>query len=952
MEQDRWDNLTDSAAKTGEEGNTEGDGNYFTFSLIYNDKDKNRPEFEVISFTGNENLSFVYDFYLTLRSTTDNIPALLGDVMLRPAALCIVVQKHFAYYHGIVTEFRQIKRVGDYTQYELRLRAKMFLPYLNTRSDIYVGKKFSEIIDAVSKDNGFTSLDYELKLTGNHYDPLPGGYNRWSYVCQYEESDLNFLQRLMEREGVYYYFEQDQTWHESLWDVKPEKMIVTDSKVSHSQAKKTLKYKQAGTPGPGPAPETIFTLIMHQAAFPKTVTLRNYNYNAAGMGTISATADVGPKTEGAGRVQTIYGENFSTTEEGQVLAAIRAEEIFCQTRVYYGIASGPGLTPGTLITIDDSGQTFSGDYLIIHADHAGKQPLTGIEEEFEYNNTFTMIPAAVQYRPQRLTPKPKIHATMNAVIDSGLTTAETPDIDKNLGRYKVRLPFAPEPEGDDFGKKWGKSTDKYHVRMASPYAGTDNKTHGMNFPLHKGAEVVLSFRDGDPDLPVINGAVFNSQNFNVVTDSNPKQHVIKTPGGNQFVMDDTPGHEFMYLYSPFGKNGNWIYLGQGGEGTKEGAFKGEKGDKGDTGGKGDKGDKGESGAEAQSVMHVKSSGNKHELVLGQEDSFVIGSENYVTIGSRLDAILGTSSEFALAIKTVFEFAGNIECKSGHHVEFGKTKDTIKDEDGLLGTEKVVISAGLPIAEKAVLSTLAKTLVFGGAAVGALLAAAGGDLGALAFPDEASGVDAMKQMGVGMAPVVVGTAMQVLALEYLVKKLNTELTHAISKIELEESGIKIHTGPVKSDGASLNDGIQLLVGPTVLAPTTSIKMTPGDAGSIIMEKAPDGGKITINNAGTVIDKHTGPTVDTSINLATNNIIMKKDGGGKVTVDGNGVTMEREGNGKIVVENNKVTTGLANSFYLEISNTGVMMGLNKSTGQNQFQLTSASVTVNTEGVIKLG
>ncbi|MCX5830186.1 MAG: type VI secretion system tip protein TssI/VgrG [Deltaproteobacteria bacterium] len=948
MERDTWDNLTGNAAKTEEEGNTEGAGNYFTFSLIYTNKDTVKPVFEVISFTGNENLSFVYDFYVTLRSPTDNIPSLLGEVLLRPAVLCIVVQEHFAYYHGIVTEFRQVKRVGDYTQYELRLRAKMFLPYLNTRSDIYVGKKFSDIIDGVMKDNDFTSLDYELKLTGNHYDPLPGGYNRWSYVCQYEESDLNFLQRLMEREGVYYYYVQDQTWHESLQDVKSEKMIVSDSKVSHSPAKKTLQYKQAGAPGPGPAPETIFTMIMHQAAFPAKVVLRNYNYDKAGMGTISATADVGPKTENTGRVQTIYGENFSTTEEGQTLAGIRAEEIFCQTKVYYGIASGPGLTPGTLITIEDSGQTFSGDYLIIHADHEGKQPLTGIEEEFEYNNTFTMIPAAVQYRPQRLTPKPKIHATMNAVIDGTLST-ETPDIDATFGRYKVRLPFALEKEGDDFSKKWGKSTDKYHVRMASPYAGTDNKTHGMNFPLHKGVEVVLSFRDGDPDLPVISGAVFNSQNFNVVTDNNPKQHVIKTPGGNQFVMDDTPGKEFMYLFSPFGSKGNWIYLGQGGEGTQEGAFKGQKGDKGDTGNTGDtgeKGDTGESGKEPGSVMHVKSSGDKHELVLGQEDSFVIGSENYVTIGSRLDAILGTSSEFALAVKTAFELAGNLEFRAGHHVEFGKTKDTIKDEDELMGTEKITISAGLPFGEKAVLSTLAKTLVFGGAAVAALLAAAGGDLGALVFPDEASGVDAMKQMGVGMAPIVVGTALQVAALEYLIKKLNTGLTNPISQIELDDSGIKIHAGVMDSNFVD-NDGIQMGIGADEeytsflkIMPTgvsTSVEINNEDSyhimmwegESVVIEKIEnDGGQLTID--------------------ADQAILQKEGGGGIVTVNNDGVHFLMRHGASMEVDQNSVIMASPNAQNgIEVSNVGINVTFNQA---GVFH--AGPLEVDGAGFIKLG
>lgn len=901
MEQDKWDNLKDA-------GDTPD--NYFTFSLIYNDKDTVKPEFEVVKFVGEENLSFVYDFYITLRSTTDNIPAVLGEVLLRPAVLCMVVQDHFSYYHGIVTEFRQIQRVGDYTQYELRLRAKMFLLNLNTRSDIYVGQSFSAIVDSVFKDNDFTSLDYELKLTGTHYDPLLGGYNRWSYVCQYEESDLNFLQRLMEREGVYYYFEQDQTWHDSLQDVKPGKMVITDTRLSHSPAAKTLQYKPAGAPGAGPAPETIFTMIMHQAAFPAKVVLRNYNYNTAGMGTMSATADVGSANDVTGRVQTIYGENFSTAEEGQTLAGIRAEELFCQTKVYYGMASGPGLTPGTLITIEDSGKTFSGDYLIIRAAHEGQQPLTGVEEKFQYNNTFTMIPAAVQYRPQRLTPKPKIHATMNAVIDGDLST-ETPDIDPNLGRYKVRLPFAPSPGDDDFSKKWGKSTGAYHVRMAGPYAGTGDKVHGMNFPLHKGAEVVLSFRDGDPDLPVISGAVFNSQNFNVVTDSNSKKHIIKTPGGNQFVMDDTTGEEYIYLYSPFGKQGHGIYIGKGGE--NEGAF------------------------------HVKSSGNKHEVVMGQEDSFVIGSENNVNIGSKSDVMVGTASEFTMAMKSVFEWAGTIECKAGHHVEFGKTKETIKDEDELLGTEKVVISAGLPAAEKAVLSTLSKTLVFGGAAIGALLAAFGGDIASAAYPDEESGVDAMKQMGVSMVPIAVGTALQVAALAYLVKKLNTELTHAISKLELDDSGIKIYAAPVNSLGAP-NHGIQLLIGAAVATPTSSIKMTPGPAESITIQKEQAGGKITVDAQGVALEQL--PAAN-SVKVTSANVVIEKNGGGKITLAAADATMEVQPNGgKVVASANDIKIQQGNDYISVSQQSGIKLNF---LGGN---LHAGPLAINPAGIIQLG
>ncbi len=841
MEERQWDSTSNKTAPADTNGNPLGAGNYFTFSFIYSDKDKIRPAFEVVSFSGNENLSFVYDFYLTIRSQTDNIPAALGDVILRRAVMCIVVQNHFAYYHGLVTEFRQNKRVGAYTQYELRLRAKAFLPYLNTRSDIYVGKDLSNIIDTVLKDNGFTTADYELRLTEDQYKPLADGYNRWSFVCQYEESDLNFLQRLMEREGVYYYFLQDTTWHDDLQDVKPEKMMIVDSKVSHAPSAKTLRYEQVGTPGSGPAPETIFTLIMHQAAYPQKVILRNYNYDKAGMGTMSAAATVGTATGGSGRVQTIYGENFSTTEEGEALARIRAEEIFCRTKVYYGIASGPGLTPGTLITVTDSDGAFSGQYLIIHADHTGKQPLPGIETEFQYLNTFIMIPAAVQFRPQRLAPKPKIHATMNAVIDGSMSW-ETPDIDKGMGRYKVRIPFAADENSNDDNAKWGKSTENYHVRAAGPFAGTSDKTHGIHFPLHKGTEVVLSFRDGDPDLPVISGAVYNSQNFNVVTEKNPKQHIIKTPGGNQLVMDDTPGGEYIHLYSPYGKQGHGLYIGKG--------------------------------AEESGVMNIKSSGNKHELVLGQEDSFVIGSENYVTIGSKMEAMLGSQSEFTMAMKSIFELAGTIECKSGHHVEFGKTTERIKDEDELLGTDKVTISAGLPPAEKAVLSTTAKALAFGGAAIGALLAAAGGDIAGTVFSDEASGAEACKQMGLSMAPITAGTLAQVLALTYLVKKVNTALTNALTKIELSNHGI----AATALDTA--NEGIKIAVQSSALNIPT-----PNDYPALITLKQDNEGEIKIATG-----VKPGPVVTGgSITLGNVNVTTQK-GNNQLVVGGASVNIQ--------------------------------------------------------------
>jgi len=277
-------------------------------------------------------------------------------------------------------------------------------------------------------------------------------------------------------------------------------------------------------------------------------------------------------------------------------------------------------------------------------------------------------------------------------------------------------------------------------------------------------------------------------------------------------------------------------------------------------------------------MDVKSSGNKHEMILGQEDSFVIGSENYVTIGSKMEAMLGTQSEFTMAMKSVFDLAGTIECKAGHNVEFGKTTERIKDEDELLGTDKVTIGAGLPAAEKAVLSGTAKALTFGGAAIGALLAAAGGDIAGAFYPDEEKGVDAMKQMGASMAPITAGTVAQVLALTYLVKKLNTALTNAIAKIDLNDEGITISATNLDAQGAT-NDGIKMSVGAPKPAgigakppPDLTFNMTPGAgaAESITLEKN-QGGKITVNSEGVKLEQHGNQG---SITVSNADIKLKK------------------------------------------------------------------------------
>jgi hypothetical protein len=312
-----------------------------------------------------------------------------------------------------------------------------------------------------------------------------------------------------------------------------------------------------------------------------------------------------------------------------------------------------------------------------------------------------------------------------------------------------------------------------NIRMAYPYAGANSQTYGMHLPLHKGAEVTLAFRDGDPDLPVISGAVFNSLNLNPVTWDNQKKHIIKTPGGNQIIMDDTPGGESMYLYTPHsGGRGNWIYLGKSGQGAGE--YKGDKGEAGE------KGEKGESGAEEKHFFGVKSSGNKHEVVMGQEDSIVLGSENYITIGSKSELMVGTQSEFTLAMRVSSRPPAPWNSNTVTTSNSARPRNGSRTRTSCWGPKRWLWGRDFPQPKRLFWGRRPKVGFAAMAAAGAVLAALGGDLASDSFPEEKEGHEAMNQMWVSTAPISAGILLQVVALGILVKKIKTKLVHAISR----------------------------------------------------------------------------------------------------------------------------------------------------------------------------
>jgi type VI secretion system VgrG family protein len=482
--------------------------------------------FRVVSFLGHEEISQPFRFEIELASEKPDID--LDDILRWPAFLGIEREGELRKIHGILAEFEQMREGPlDLYHYKAVLVPRLWLLSMSCQNQIYQNKSVPQIIEEELKGArnkgpaelataGLTAGDFELRFTRK--------YSAREYTVQYRESDLDFISRLMEHEGIFYFFEHDDN---------KEKIIITDNNIhfpAMAEESKILYRPPSGMAAV--SEESIRSISCRSRRMPKKVILKDYNFRTPH---VPLQGEAAVDTKGHGVISE-YGNHFKKPEEGILLARIRAEEIRCRQQVFGGNGDCSKFSPGHRYTLDEHyRQDFNREYVIIGVGHTGTQAIAGASglgdeerQESSYRNEFTAICSDVPFRPERRTPKPKLYGIMHAHVDSALLE-ERAEIDEQ-GRYKVVMPF------DLSGAGQGKASR--YIRMAQPYGG---KSQGMHFPLHKGTEVIWACVDGDPDRPIILGAVPNPLNPSVVTDSNYTKNVIRTASGSFLEFNDGPG---------------------------------------------------------------------------------------------------------------------------------------------------------------------------------------------------------------------------------------------------------------------------------------------------------------------------------------------------------------------------------------------------------------------------
>ena len=511
--------------------------------------------FEVISLAGEEGLSRCYEFHINLATKREKIE--LTAVLASPAKLVIRQGRDDTVFHGFVLDIDQTNRFGEYTFYQAVLAPRLHWLQLTHHNQVFLGMTIPQVMEETLVDGGLTRMDFEFRLHENHdlYQPR-------EMICQYNQTHFEFFSFWTESLGLYYYFEQGPD---------REKLIVTDNRSVHSPLRGDgeMTYTTPSGLDHAHGREAVYFFRRKQRKVPHALRMKDYDYEHPGL---DLTVETPVTDHGFGTVH-LYGDpvHYVDPRTGEQLARIRAGELSCRETVCRGKAFTAHVRPGYLFDLRGHYQDdFNRKYLTTDVEHVGNQTryLTGglqraIDEEqgrhanllaltlkkvhlgadeaLSYQNEFTALPDDVQFRPERRTPPSRIWGTLHAVID-GAGSGQYAEIDGE-GRYKVILPF------DTAGRSGMKAST--WIRQAQPFGGA---VQGMHFPLRKGVEVLLSFMAGDPNRPVIVGAVPNADNPSVVNESNATMGGFQSERGNQFSMEDTEGSERIVMKSGDGSS--------------------------------------------------------------------------------------------------------------------------------------------------------------------------------------------------------------------------------------------------------------------------------------------------------------------------------------------------------------------------------------------------------------
>jgi type VI secretion system secreted protein VgrG len=480
------------------------------------------------NFIAREELGRLFQIDAELLSENFQIsfPAIVGqNVTIR----LNTIQNAPRFFNGHVRAFRQSGAVGRLARYQAVIVPKLWFLTRSADCRIFQHKKVPDIVKEVLQERGITEIE----------DTLGGTYPEWEYCVQYRETDFNFISRLMEQEGIYYYFKHAQGNH---------KLVLADADSGHPTfpGYADMSFLQAGTEIVNI--QGFRDLTMAQEVQPGRYVLNDYDFEKP-KASLKATANIDRQNVEAKHEMYDYPGEYIKLEDGERDARTRIEEVQSAFETAYGSGDVRGVAPGFKFKLSGAPRSDQNDnYLvvstIIQAESEGFLSDGGPEGAAAFGCSFSAVRATTRFRPERVTRKPIIQGAQTAVVTG--PKGEEIHTDK-FGRIKVQFHW------DRKGKKDENTT--CFIRVAEPWAG---KRWGSIFTPRIGQEVVVNFLEGDPDQPLIIGSVYNGEQMPPYelpakkTQSGVKTRstLNGTPANfNEIRFEDKKGQEQLYIHA-------------------------------------------------------------------------------------------------------------------------------------------------------------------------------------------------------------------------------------------------------------------------------------------------------------------------------------------------------------------------------------------------------------------
>lgn len=456
------------------------------------------------------------------------------------------IERHF---NGICVRFSQGNRNTLFTSYNAEVVPRVWLLTQIRQSRIFQNKSVSDILREVLQ--GF-EVSWEIQET---HEPR-------NYCVQYRESDWDFASRLMEEEGIFYFFEHREEGH---------KLIVADTPQAHKdlQSKNKIPFEMVRASITEQWVGSILSWHVDDKVKTGKTTLWDHNFELVGKrleATEPSRFNIGQNTKlesydyPGGYAKTFDGIDRGGGEQSGVLnkvfqdnkrtAKIRQQELDVAYKNSFGISDCCSLTPGYKFELTEHPvSTYNGKHVIVSLNTAATQSPAYISDEMVsncYTASFVCISHGKSdsppFRPNRTTPTPTVQGTQTAVVVG--PAGEEIFTDK-YGRVKVQFHWDREGHQDEGSSCW--------VRVAQTWAG--NKWGTMFIP-RIGMEVLVDFLEGDPDRPIIVGCVYNPENMPPYTLPDEKtKSTIKSnsskggSGFNEIRFEDKKGSEQIFIHA-------------------------------------------------------------------------------------------------------------------------------------------------------------------------------------------------------------------------------------------------------------------------------------------------------------------------------------------------------------------------------------------------------------------